>query len=84
MNVVDAVMAWFSARRRAAIYYSLGLLTIVLIAIGVLTDAEAAEWMDIGQKVLALLASIIALLRLTPDSPPPPFDVEDPDAPPAV
>ena len=68
-------MTWFTARRRQAIYVALGATTVLLVALGILSDAEAAQWLDVGQKALAVIASIIAVINLTPDEvPPPPAD----------
>jgi hypothetical protein len=54
------------------VYAALGAVTVVLVAVGLLTDAEAATWLDVGQKVLAALAAVLAVVNLTPD--------DDPDA----
>lgn len=66
---MNAVLAWFTARRRQAIYVTLGGVTVLLVALGILTDADAAKWLDIAQKALAVIASVIAVVNLTPDEP---------------
>jgi hypothetical protein len=77
---MNTVLAWFTAKRRQAIYVALGTVTVLLVAVGVLTDADAAHWLDVGQKLLAVLASLIAIVNLTPDDDPPAVDVPDPEA----
>ena len=74
---MGTLLGWFTARRRQAIYVALGGLTVLLVAVGVLSDADAARWLAVAQKALAVIASIIAVVNLTPDyDPVPPVDLD--------
>lgn len=65
---MSAFTAWFTAARRKAIYVALGTLTVLLVAAGLIDNETSDKILDITQKTLAVLTSLLAVINLSPDS----------------
>ncbi len=57
------------ARYRKAVYVVCIVLACGAFAAGVVTPEEVNQGVDAASQILALVASILAMLNITPDSP---------------
>jgi hypothetical protein len=68
MKKIKSFAAWFTAKRRKAVYALAATITPLLVTAGVLTGSQEIQALSLVSLVLTVLAGILSILNLTPDA----------------